>query len=110
MVPPNTQPLPSQKSMADLLCTIMVLCQAKNERGQPFWAYICIKPSMALAFKEAREKGNMNLEEYGTIIEWGNGASVPADVKARMERDYGLNHTYEQDLINAIEVLKRQGI
>lgn len=96
----------STQSLGDLLCTIMVLCQAKHPNGKPFWAYMCIKPSMAKAFKEARDSGAMDLEEFGTIIEWGDGASVPPDIKARMERDYGVNHNYEHDLIRAIEIMK----
>ena len=96
--------------MADLLCTIMVLCRAKRPNGQPFWAYMCVKPSMAKAFKEARDKGNFDLENHGTIIEWGDGTEVPADIKARMERDYGVNHNYEAELIKAIEVIKNNAL
>lgn len=108
--PHITAPPLSQQSMTDLLCTIMVLVRAQNERGKPFWAYLCIKPSMALAFKEARDKGEMNLDEFGTIIEWGDGETVPADVQARMQRDYGANANYEQDLINAIEAIRRKAV
>lgn len=103
-----TPPPLSQQSMADLLCTVMVLCHAKDEKGEPFWSYMCIKPSMAKAFKEARDSGVMELEELGTIIEWGKGATVPADVKARMERDFGVNHNYERDLIDAIEIMSNK--
>ena len=94
--------------MADLLCTVMVLCQAKDENDEPFWAYVCVKPSMAKAFKEARDSGKINLQEYGAIIEWGRGDIVPAEVKKRMERDFAVNHHYERDLINAIEAAKNK--
>ena len=103
-------PALSPQSMADLFCTIMLLCHGKHPNGKPFWAYICIKPSMAKAFKEARDKGNINLEDYGTIIEWGDGADVPADIKTRMARDYGANHQYEHDLIKAVDILKKSEI
>jgi len=103
-----TPPPISEQSMADLLCTIMVLCQANDEKGNPFWAYMCIKPSMAKSFKEARESGAMELENFGTILESGKGRDVPTEIKTRMERDYGANHHFEQDLINAIEVQKNR--
>lgn len=104
MTPP---PLSSQ-SMADLLCTIMVLCQGQ-QNGKPFWAYLCVKPSMAKAFKEARDKGAaFNLEEYGTIIEHGEGKDVPMDVRKRMERDYGVRHDYEEQLLQVIENIEKK--
>lgn len=93
--------------MADLLCTVMVLCKGMSN-GKPFWAYVCIKPSMAKAFKEARERGSFNLEEYGTIIENGEGDKVPQDVERRMERDYGVKHDYEAQLLRAIALVEKQ--
>lgn len=101
-----TAPPLSEQSMADLLCTVMVLCQAKDTRGNPFWAYMCIKPSMAKAFKDARDSGNIDLQQYGTIIEWGQGDTVPDDTRERMERDFGVNHDYERDLVMAIDAFK----
>jgi hypothetical protein len=98
----------SQNAMADLLCTIMVLCRGCDNRGKPCWAYMCIKPSMAKSFKEAREKGAFNLEEYGSVIEHGEGSEPPEDVKKIMERDYGMNHNYEDDLLRVVEEIKRK--
>lgn len=63
---------------------------------------------MAQAFMEARAKGGFNLEEYGTVIEWGEGEDAPLDVKTRMQRDYGANHNYEADLLAAIEQQKKK--
>ena len=63
---------------------------------------------MAKAFEEAREKGNFVLEDFGTIIESGEGILVPVEVQRRMERDYGVNHDYEKQLLMAIEAAKRQ--
>src|SRR4051812_42552655 len=91
-----TPPPLSTQSMADLLCTIMLLCQGKDAEGNPFWAYMCIKPSMARLFKDAKNTGHFNLEDYGTIIEQGSGADVPLEVRQRMEREFGVNHGYEE--------------
>lgn len=108
MVPIPPPPLSSQ-SMADLLCTIVLLVRGMGAGNQPFWAYMCIKPSMARAFKEARDKGVFNLEDYGTVLESGDGADVPADVRSRMEKNYGVNHRYEDELMAAVDTLKKQG-
>lgn len=100
----------SNAAFADLLCTIMVLCKGKNQRGAPCWAYLCIKPSMAKAFKEARAKGAFNLEEYGSIIEHGEGAEPPEDVKLRMQKDYGMNHNYEDEILSAVAKLSQKEV
>lgn len=92
----------SQHAMADLLCTIMVLCKGQDGYGNPCWAYICIKPSMAQSFKEAREKGVFNLEDYGSVIEHGNGTEPPEDIRMSMERNYGMNHNYENKLLQSL--------
>lgn len=100
---PTPPPLPiSQSAMADLLCTIMVLCKGSDNRGSPCWAYMCVKPSMAKSFKEARAKGGFNLEEYGSVIEYGSGIEPSDEVKKRMERDYGMNHDYEDALLRTV--------
>jgi hypothetical protein len=106
----NTQPPLSQNAMIDLLCTIMILCRGVCEAGNPCWAYMCIKPSMAKSFKEAREKGPFDIEEYGAIIESGEGLEPPDEVKRRMEHEYGMNHNYEDDLLRAIERINQAAI
>ena len=103
-IPPS--PLSAQ-AMADLLCTILVCCKGQREDGKPFWAYLCIKPSMALAFKEARERGSFSLEDFGTVIEWGEGDEVPDDVKHRMALEYGANPDYESKLLQALAERKK---
>ena len=102
-VPP---PPISDQAMADLLCTLMILCRGFDERREPIWAYLCIKPSMAKSFRDARERGNIDISEYGTVIESGDGHEPPDEVKRRMERDYGMNHLYEQELLARVAALQ----
>ncbi len=84
-----------------------MLCRGKTETGKAFWAYMCIKPSMAKAFRDACQE-TFNLEDYGTIIEYGEGEIVPEQVQNRMERYYGVDHHYEATLSAAIEKLQSQ--
>jgi hypothetical protein len=94
MIKAAEMPPLSQQSVADLLCTIIILCRGKDENGKPIWAYLCMKPSMASAFKCARERGGFDIEDYGTVLESGNGEEPPAELKVRMERDYAVNHAF----------------
>lgn len=96
----HSLPLPplSPQSVADLLCTIIILCRGKSAENKPIWAYLCIKPSMASAFKFARERGDVDIADYGTVIESGEGQEPPSQIKARMERDYGVNHAFEDEI------------
>jgi len=103
-----TPPPLSPQSMADLLCTIVVLCRGKDKYRRDFWAYLCIKPSMAESFKKARESGSMNLVDFGTILEAGEGREVPEDVRINMQRDYGVREDYEEQLLKAIDEMKRK--
>lgn len=101
----RTTPPPLQLSaqaMADLLCTLIVLCRGVDEHQQPIWAYLCLKPSMAAAFKVARDAGGFDIADYGTVLESGNGAEPPPEVVQRMQRDYGVNPHFEQDLLDAV--------
>ncbi len=103
-----TPPPLSPQSMADLLCTIVVLCYGRDRYKRDFWAYLCIKPSMAESFKKARESGSMNLVDFGTILEAGEGTEVPEDIRKTMEHTYGVRHDYEEQLLKAIEESKRK--
>ena len=103
-----TPPPISSQAMADLLCTIVVLCRGKDRYQRNFWAYLCIKPSMAESFKKARDSGSMNLVDYGTILEAGEGTEVPEEVRLMMEKNFGVRHDYEERLLKVIEEMRRR--
>jgi hypothetical protein len=87
---------------------MVLLCRGTDAYQRRFWAYICIKPSMAEAFTKARESGDFVLSDYGTIIEAGEGEEVPADVQLRMVRDYGVKANYEEELLRTAFSLRRR--
>lgn len=97
MVNAAEMPPLSQQSVADLLCTIIVLCKGQDADGKPIWAYVCMKPSMVSAFKYARERGGFDVADYGTVLESGEGAEPPSSIRIRMERDYGVNHKLDEN-------------
>jgi len=102
MIKASELPTLSHNSLADLLCTLILLCRGTDAENKPIWAYLCIKPSMASAFKYARERGNFDIGDYGTVLESGDGDEPPARIKARMERDYGVNHVFEEQLLEKV--------
>lgn len=101
MLHANTHNPPPQ--MADVIYTIMVLCRGTRENDNPFWAYMAIRPSDALEFKRARDSGTLNLEDFGTIIDWGEGEDPPEEVKTHMRTTYGMRDDYEDLLLQAID-------
>ncbi len=86
--------------------SLMLLTRGNSEDGIPFWAYMYIRTSMAESFKQARDRGDICIGDYGTIIEWGEGENPPEDIRTRMERDFGMRHDYEDRLLKAIAMLK----
>lgn len=76
----------------------VILCQGALASGEPYWAYLNVPAIKVKAFKKAQGSGAFNLEDYGTIMAWGQGAAVPGEVKARMEHYHGVNHGFEDEL------------
>ena len=79
----------------------MILCHGRLAEGAPFWAYMAIRPADAPHFYEARQRGNLNLEEYGTVIAWGEGEQPPEHIKVQMHIYYGMQDDFEEQLRNA---------
>ena len=103
---PSFSPTDSDDSFADLLSTLVVFVRGKLAGGKPYWAYLAMKPSMAKAFKEVQSKGvAFDLEEYGTIIEWGEGDEPPAAIVEQMKNTYAVGSDYEKKLLERIDNL-----
>lgn len=88
--------------MADMLCTLMVLCRGKDENGEPCWAYMAIKPSQARHFAEARARGAFDLNDFGTVLESGAGDEPSQEVRNRMRDRFGMRDDFEEQLKRAV--------
>jgi hypothetical protein len=77
---------------------IITLVTGTLENGQSGYAYVLIKPSRYRAFKKAQAKGAYDLARYGTIIAHGKGHKPTAKIRERMQREYGANHRFEEEL------------
>mgnify|MGYP001258882434 CR=1 FL=1 len=89
-------------STDDVQAAYTMLCTGQMANGAPYWAYVQIPRNKVEAFMQAQAEGAFQLEDYGTILEWGEGVSVPAAVKRRMEKDFGVQHDMEDNLRDAV--------
>ena len=81
---------------------LLVLVTGELQDGSSHYAYVSIRPSRYAAFKEAEQKGNYDLGEYGTILTHGAGAPSE-DVKMEMEEKYGADHMFESQLESLLQ-------
>lgn len=55
-----------------------------NILGQPFYAFLLIKKSMLEPFRQALQNSEVNLKEWGTVLDTGMGREPPDDVKEKI--------------------------
>jgi hypothetical protein len=73
----------SEKILAEkTVCVLLV--RGEDPDGAPIYAYV-------KEFMQAQNSGLFYPEEHGVIIEAGHG-EPSAEVRTKMERDYGFNH------------------
>lgn len=80
----------SDKILAEkTVCVLLV--RGEDPDGAPIYAYVGVRADKLQAFMEAQNSGLFYPEEHGVIIEFGHG-EPDAQVREKMERDYGFNH------------------
>ena len=65
--------------------------------GQKIYAYVAIRADKLEAFMEAQKKGTFYPEDYGVIIESGEGEPTD-ETKQKMTKEYGFNHEAMVDI------------
>ena len=77
----------------------ILLVRGETPEGSKIFAYVAIRADKLEAFMEAQKQGTFYPEDYGIIIESGEGD--PSDeVRARMTAEYGFNHEAMLDIAN----------
>lgn len=89
----------SEKMLAEkTVCILLVRGEATD--GQPIFAYVAVRADKLEAFMEAQKSDQFFPEDYGMVIESGEGE--PSDeVRAKMRDEYGFNHDEMVDIQNA---------
>jgi len=80
----------SEKILAEkTVCVLLV--RGADPDGAPLYAYVGVRADKLKVFMEAQQEGLFDPEEHGVIIEAGEG-EPSAEVRAKMEKEYGFNH------------------
>lgn len=75
----------------------ILLVRGETPDGKKIYAYVAIRADRLEAFMEAQKKGTFYPEDFGIVIESGEGE--PSDeVRARMTSEYGFNHEAMLDI------------
>ncbi len=84
---------------ADATHGIVHIITGRDANGEPFYAYVSVKPSRYEEFLLITRAGEeMDLAEFGRILSAGFGEEPPNDVRARMEEKYGVDHNFLANL------------
>ncbi len=89
----------SEKILAQkTVCVLLV--RGEDPDGKAIYAYVGLRADKIQSFMEAQKKGLFYPEEFGVVVASGHG-EPPADVRERMEKDYGFNHAGMIDIPDA---------
>ncbi len=87
---------PAEQVVAEKTVCIL-LVRGENPDGKPIYAYVAVRADKLEDFMEAQKSGMFYPEDYGVIIE--NGEGEPADeIRKKMETEYGFNHQAMMDI------------
>ena len=79
----------------------MLLVRGESPEGKPIYAYVAVRADMLETFMKAQESGVFHPDEYGVIVEAGEG-EPNAEVRKRMEEEYGFNHGAMLDIPSSV--------
>jgi len=75
----------------------ILLIRGENPEGGKMYAYVAVRADKLESFMEAQKSGTFFPEDYGMILESGEGEPSD-DVKQRMTQEYGFNHEAMKDI------------
>lgn len=77
----------------------ILLVRGENPDGNPIYAYVAVRADKLESFMAAQKSGTFYPEDFGVIIEAGEG-EPSSDVRKKMEEEYGFNHQVMVDIPN----------
>lgn len=78
----------------------ILLVRGENPDGKSIYAYVAVRADKLESFMAAQKSGTFYPEDFGVIIEAGEG-EPSEDVRKKMETEYGFNHQAMFDIPNA---------
>jgi len=76
---------------------LILLVRGESPDGESIYAYVAVRADRLESFMEAQKHGIFYPEDFGVIVEAGQGDPSP-EVKARMSEEYGFNHDAMLDI------------
>lgn len=86
----------AEKNVADKTVCIL-LVRGENPDGGAIYAYVAVRADKLESFMEAQQSGVFYPEDYGVIIESGDGEPTE-EIRKKMEEEYGFNHQLMVDI------------
>lgn len=86
---------PETVSAAGTVCILMV--RGESPAGAPLFAYVAVRADRLSEFMQAQESGMFYPEDYGVIVESGEG-EPSEEIRRKMETEYGFNHAGMVDI------------
>src|SRR3984957_5445157 len=77
------------------VCVLLV--RGESPEGKKIYAYLAIRADKLEAFMEAQKQGTFYPEDYGIVIEAGEGEPTE-EIKQKMTKEYGFNHEAMLDI------------
>jgi len=78
----------------------ILLVRGENLEGGTIFAYVAVRADKLESFMAAQKTGTFYPEDFGVIIEAGEGEPSD-DVRKKMETEYGFNHNVMVDIPDA---------
>src|ERR1700733_15112626 len=75
----------------------ILLVRGESPDGKKIYAYLGIRADKLEAFMEAQKQGTFYPEDFGIVIEAGEGEPTD-EVKKKMTEEYGFNHEAMMDI------------
>ena len=84
-------PTPSIRHIASARASQLYLVHGEDD-GQPAWYYVEVDKMKLPIFLRLCEKktARLPLPNYGKVVAYGWGTEPPDEVKARVQREYGI--------------------
>ncbi len=90
---------PTEQIIAEKTVCIL-LVRGENPDGKPIFAYVAVRADKLEPFMEAQKSGMFYPEDFGVIVESGEG-EPSGEVRKKMETEYGFNHQMMVDIPDA---------
>lgn len=77
------------------VCVLLV--RGESPDGEKIFAYMAVRADKLEAFIEAQKSGTFYPEDFGMVIESGEGEPTD-EIKEKMTKEYGFNHEAALDV------------